>query len=292
MVVPASWSTEALPIPRTRLIGREAERAAAKALLLDEAVPLLALTGPGGVGKTRLAKSLAQDVVEHFPDGVVWVDLAPVGDPTLVLPGIAHALGLRESGEQAMAEQLIGFLRPRALLLVLDNFEHVLDAAPQLSGVLTNCPRLKILVTSRSVLSLSGEHDLLVPPLRLPPSATPHLSVVASAEATQLFLERARAVRPDFTLTDANAAVVAAICWRLDGLPLAIELASARLAHLPLAALQHRLEQRLPLLTGGPRDLPARLQTMRDAIAWSYDLLSADEQALFRRLAVFAGGFT
>ena len=288
----ASTLPGSLPIPRTRLIGREAERAAAKAFLIDEAVPLLTLTGPGGVGKTRLAKSLAQDVIEHFPDGVVWVDLAPVGDPALVLPATAQTLGLRDSGDQSMAEQLVGFLRPRALLVVLDNFEHLLDAAPQLSGLLSNCPRLQILVTSRSVLSLSGEHDLLVPPLRLPPSGTPDLNVVATSEAIQLFLERARAVRPDFGLTDANAVVVTAVCRRLDGLPLAIELASARLAHLPLAALHHRLEQRLPLLTGGPRDLPARLQTMRDAIAWSYDLLSADEQVLFRRLAIFVGGFT
>ena len=192
-----------------------------------------------------------------------------------------------------MVEQLISVLRQRVLLLVLDNFEHLLAAAPQLSALLASCPRLQVLVTSRSVLHLSGEHDLPIPPLPLPaPDDILSLTAAASSEAVRLFIDRARAVRPDLQLTEANAATVVAICQRLDGLPLAIELASARIAHLPLAALQRRLEQRLPLLTGGSRDLPARLQTMRDAIAWSYDLLTADEQALFRRLAVFVGGFT
>ncbi|MBW3634088.1 MAG: tetratricopeptide repeat protein, partial [Chloroflexi bacterium] len=182
---------------------------------------------------------------------------------------------------------------PRALLLVLDNVEHLLAAAPQLSTVLAGCPRLQILATSRSVLNLSGEHDLPVPPLTLPAAhdAVSPTDAAASA-AVHLFLERARAVRPDFRLTETNAATVVAICQRLDGLPLAIELASARIAHLPLDALHRRLEHRLPLLTGGARDLPARLQTMRDAIAWSYDLLTPEEQTLFRRLAVFVGGCT
>jgi non-specific serine/threonine protein kinase len=240
-----------------------------------------------------LAQTLVHNVAAHFADGVVWVDLVPLGDPALVLPAIVHALGLRDVMDQSAAEQLISFLRSRALLLVLDNFEHLLPAAPQLSPLLTSCPRLQMLVTSRSVLSLSAEHDLPVPPLTLP-SAHGALSQgdVATSEAVRLFLDRARSVRPDFRLTDTNAAAVAAICQRLDGLPLAIELASARIAHLPPAALQRRLEQRLPLLTGGSRDLPARLQTMRDAITWSYDLLTDDEQTLFRRLAVFVGGFT
>jgi predicted ATPase/DNA-binding CsgD family transcriptional regulator len=282
-----------LPVLRIRLIGREAELASARDLLLDEGVPLLTLTGPGGVGKTRLAQALAHDVAEHFADGVVWIDLAPVGDPALVVPAIAHSIGLRDSSERPAEEQLVGFLRQRVLLLVLDNFEHLLDAAPQLSTLLASCRQLTILVTSRSVLSLSGEHDLPVPPLTLPPSheAVSREGVAASA-AVRLFMARARAVRPNFSLTDANAADVAAICQRLDGLPLAIELAASRIAHFPLSVLLQRLEQRLPMLTGGARDLPARLRTMRDAIAWSYDLLRPNEQVLFRKLAVFVGGFT
>jgi non-specific serine/threonine protein kinase len=235
--------------------------------------------------------AIADDVADRFTDGVVWVDLAPLGDATLVLPAIAHALGLRDSGGQPMMEQLIDFVQPRALLLVLDNVEHLLDAAPQLSTLLANCPRLTTLVTSRAVLSLSGEYDLPVPPLGVPPTDKAlSVDTLVASDAVCLFRERARAVRPDFTVTETNAATVAAICQHLEGLPLAIELASARMAHLPLSTLQQRLEQRLPLLTGGARDLPARLQTMRAAIAWSYDLLSSEEQALVRRLAVFVGG--
>ena len=293
MVAATSVPVGSFPVSRTPLIGREQERADARVLLLDEAVPLLTLTGPGGVGKTRLAQAIVQEVAEHFADGVVWVELAPVGDHALVVPVIAQTIGLRDSSERPAVEQLVGFLRQRALLLVLDNFEHLLDAALQLSSLLASCPRLQMLVTSRSVLHLSAEHDLPVPPLTLPP-ADEGISPTEAAvsEAVRLFIERAQAVRPDFRLTDTNADAVVAICQRLDGLPLALELASARLAHLPLTALQRRLEHRLPLLTSGPRDLPARLRTMRDAIAWSYDLLTLDEQALFRRLAVFVGGFT
>ena len=197
----------------------------------------------------------------------------------MVVAAVAQALGLQDMGSRPLAERLIDFLRPRQMLLVLDNFEQVLDAAPHLAEWLAACPRLKLLVTSRSVLHLSGEHDFPVTPLALPPSdAQPSVDEVAAAAAVRLFLARAQATRPDFALTDTNAAAVAAVCRRLDGLPLAIELAAARIAHLPLAALLLRLEQRLPLLTGGPRDVPARLRTMRDAIAWSYDLLSPEEQ--------------
>ncbi len=293
MAVPPSSLGGSIPIPRARLVGRERERATAHRYLLEEAVSLVTLTGPGGVGKTHLARTIANDVADHFADGVVWVDLALLADPSLVIPEIARALGLWDSGDQAIATRVIDILRQRAILLVLDNFEHLLDAAPYLSELRASCPRLKILVTSRSVLSLSGEYQLPVPPLTAPP-ARESLSATeaAASEAVRLFVDRARAIRPDFILTDENATAVAAICQRLDGLPLAIELASARVAHLPVSALLHRLEQRLTLLTGGPRDLPARLRTMWDAIAWSYDLLTLKEQTLFRRLAVFVGGFT
>jgi non-specific serine/threonine protein kinase len=261
--------------------------------LVDEAVPLLTLTGPGGVGKTRLAQTIAHDLAEHFADGVVWVELAPVGDPALVVPAIVHTLGLRESGEHSLEAQLVDFLRQRELLLVLDNFEHLLDAAPHVSALLARCPRLTILVTSRSVLRLSAEHDLPVPPLALPPaSEVVSRDEVASSEAVRLFVAQARRARPDFGLTDSNAAAIATICRRLDGLPLAIELAASRITHFPLPALLQRLEHRLPLLTGGARDVPARLRTMRDAIAWSHELLAPDGHVLFRRLAVFVGGFT
>jgi predicted ATPase len=280
-----------LPIARSHLVGREAELATARALLLDDAVALLTLTGPGGVGKTRLALAIAQDMANHFADGVVWVELAPVGDPTLVVPTIVHTLGLRESGDQSLEAQLIDFLRVRELLLVLDNFEHLLAAAPLLSALLARCPELRLLVTSRSVLRLSAEHDLPVPPLALPPtSEAVSREEVALSDAVRLFIARARRARPDFGLTDGNAQAVATICRRLDGLPLAIELAASRIAHFPLPALLQRLEDRLPLLTGGARDVPARLRTMRNAVAWSYDLLAADEQAVFRRLAIFVGG--
>ncbi len=263
------------------------------ALLADPAVRLLTLTGPGGIGKTRLALAVAERMTPDFSDGVAFVPLAPIRDPGLVVVAVAQALGLQDLGSRPLAERLIDFLRPRQKLLVLDNFEQVLDAALDLAGWLATCPGLKLFVTSRSVLHVSAECDFPVAPLALPPShAQPSVSEVEAAAAVQLFLARAGAVRPGFALTDTNAAAVAGICRRLDGLPLGLELAAARLAHLPLSALLRRLEQRLPLLTGGPRDSPERLRTMRDAIAWSHDLLAPDEQALFRRIAVFVGGFS
>jgi predicted ATPase/DNA-binding CsgD family transcriptional regulator/transcriptional regulator with XRE-family HTH domain len=281
-----------LPVPLTSLVGRETEIASVSTLLSDPVIRLLTLTGPGGTGKTRLALAVAERVVPDFPDGMVFVELAPVRDPALVAGTVAQALGLQDMGNRPLTERLIQFLHLRQMLLVLDNFEQVLDAAPLLAEWLAASPRLKLLVTSRSVLHLSAEYEFPVMPLALPSAeAQPSVEEVKAAAASQLFLARARAARPDFALTETNATAVATLCRRLDGLPLAIELAAARLAYLPLAALLERLEQRLPLLTGGPRDLPARLRTMRDAVAWSYELLSPQEQLLFHRLSVFVGGF-
>jgi predicted ATPase/DNA-binding CsgD family transcriptional regulator len=221
------------------------------------------------------------------------VRLAPIRDPGLVAAAVAQALGILEAGDRPLAEQVRAVLRTKERLLVLDNFEQVLDAADLVADLLTACPRLKLLVTSRAVLRLSGEHDFAVPPLALP--ATQHAMSVAdlaAADAVQLFVARAQAVQSDFALSQENAETVAAICRRLDGLPLAIELAAARISHLPPAALLVRLERRLPLLTGGASDHPPRLRTMQAAIAWSYDLLTEVEQAGIRRLAIFVGGFT
>ena len=281
------------PIPRTRLIGREEERALALALLLDDAVPLLTLTGPGGVGKTRLALAIAAEVVPTFADGVTWIDLASLTDPTLVAAAVAHTLGVTTGGEGSVTSAIVTHLRAERRFLILDNCEHVLVAADELvTALLEGCPALQVLATSRAPLRIRGEQVLPVPTLAVPRPDSADLDGVGTTPAVALFVQRARSVDPQFALTEKNAGAVAAICRHLDGLPLAIELAAARSRVLSPAAMQALLSRRLQVLGTGPRDAPVRHQTIRQAIAWSYDLLSPEEQAFFRRLAVFAGGWT
>ncbi|MFL5762206.1 MAG: ATP-binding protein, partial [Thermomicrobiales bacterium] len=282
-----------VPQPRTPVIGRERERAELGALLSRPDVPLVTVTGPGGVGKTRLALHVAADLRAGFPDGIAFVSLAPVRNPVLVLPTVARAVGLHDNPDLSPLDQLATWLGGRSFLLVLDNLEQVVAAAPVLADLLARCPNLTVLATSRLALHIAGEHRYPLSPLRLPDlDRLPVLSELAATEAVALFVARAQATDPAFALREANALTVAAICARLDGLPLALELAAARVPTLPLPVLLARLEHALPLLTGGTRDAPDRQRTMRDAIAWSYDLLEAADQALLRHLAVFVGGFT
>ena len=291
--VKAAATSPTLPTPLTSLIGRERELAELSTLLQDPASRLINLTGAGGTGKTRLAIAATAQVADTFPDGVAFVSLASIREPELVVTAIALALGVRESGDRSLKASLTAYLQTKYLLLVLDNFEHLPDAAPLVGELLASCPHLTTLVTSRSVLHLYGELDYEVAPLALPDTGhLPPLAQLRDVEAIRLFVERAQASRSSFQLTSDNAPAIAAICTRLDGLPLAIELAAARIRILSPQALLARLEHRLKLLTGGPQDVPERQQTMRNTIAWSYDLLSADQQTLLRQLAVFNGGWT
>jgi non-specific serine/threonine protein kinase len=293
LVAPSSDRPGQLPLPLTPLVGREAESAALFVLLCQPHVRLVTLTGLGGVGKTRLALAVAERLADEFRDGVAFVSLQTIVDPNLVVSVIAQCLNIRETADQSLHDTIMATLQHQEMLLVLDNFEQVLPAATVVADLLAACPGLTVLVTSRSLLRLSGERAVDVDPLELPDlQQLPSFAEFEQIDSVRLFVSHARQARSNFALTPPNAHDVAAICTRLDGLPLAIELAAARVRILSLPALLERLEQRLSVLTAGPRDVPSRQQTMRAAIAWSYDLLSPDAQRLYRHLSVFVGGWT
>jgi len=290
---PREAPASALPAAITPLVGREQEAEAASDLVLGEGVRLVTLTGPGGVGKSRLALEVARRIGPGFADGVRFIDLAPVQRADLVVAAVAAGLGLRTSGGPLIAD-VKAYLRPRRLVLLLDNFEQVTAAAPLVAELLAAAEGLAVLVTSRTILRLSGEHEFPVAPLPTPPAGADGGSQPAGLQryaSVQLFMERAHAAAPGFELTGENAGAVAEICRRLDGLPLAIELAAARSRLLPPQALLARLDDQMSLLTGGPRDLPERQRTLRNTLDWSFGLLSPAEQALFSCLGVFPGSF-
>lgn len=273
------------------IIGRESEIGSVIKLLRDVEIRLVTLTGIGGTGKTRLAQAVAEAALLDFHDGVFFIEMAAVTDPELFASTIAHPLGVKDTGSNPLTEVLKEHIGAKQILLVLDNFEQIAAAAPQISDLLAATTRLKILVTSRSILRLTAEREFAVPPLATPATnAKRSFEELSSMEAVRLFAERARAAKPHFRLTAENAPVIGAICARLDGLPLAIELAAARIRILSPASILGKLENSLGLLTGGALDLPKRQQTMRGAVDWSYDLLNEGEKSLFRRLSVFAGG--
>ncbi|HXX72048.1 MAG TPA: tetratricopeptide repeat protein, partial [Candidatus Acidoferrum sp.] len=284
-----------IPVQGTALVGREKEVAAARELLRRPDVRVVTVTGPGGIGKTRLAVEVARGLVDEFPGGVHFIALSAISDPGLIASTIVQTLKIREAGSQTPIEILkkhLDLLRAPALFL-LDNFEHLVQGAPIVTDLLAMDPRLKVLVTSRAALRVYGENEFPVSPLAVPDvRSMPSVDVVSQYAAVALFLQRAVASKPDFQLDQQNASAVVEICARLDGLPLAIELAAARVKVLSPSFMRTRLASRLQLLTGGARDLPQRQQTLRATIDWSYDLLSAGEQKLLRRLSVFAGGCT
>jgi predicted ATPase len=290
---PAGDFPSNLPVQPTAFIGREEEVSAARDMLLRDGVRLVSLTGPGGTGKSRLGLQVAAELRQHFPAGVFFVPLADLSGPDLVVSKIAEQVGVREGGSQPLLENLKDYLRDRPMLLLLDNFEHVLPAAASVADLLVAAPRLKVLVTSRAPLKLRAEHEFPVPPMRLPDDTQPvPPERLGTYESVRLFVDRAAAADPAFALTDENAPAVAEICQRLDGLPLAIELAAARVNLLSPQAMLPRLGEALKLLTGGARDLPARQHTLRSTLDWSYELLDAGQRDLFARLGIFVGGFT